>query len=70
MKSDTNKATEELLEFMETFTTSMIELNLKQTDVNLIFKLCANLVENLNKFNSRLIDDDNGMSTPHQKYLK
>lgn len=64
MKSDTSKATEELLAFMETFTTSIVELNLKQADVNLIFKLCAILVENLNKFSSKLIDDDNGMSTP------
>lgn len=64
MKSDTNKATEEILEFMETFTTSIMKLNLKQSDTNLIFKLCGNLVENLNKLNSRLIEDNNGMNTP------
>lgn len=64
MKSDTNKATEEILEFMESFTTSIMKLNLKQCDTNLIFKLSGNLVENLNKLNSRFIEDNNGMNTP------
>lgn len=64
MKSATIEATEEMLEFLETFTTSIIQLNLKQNDVDLIFKLCGSLVENQSMLNLRLIEDSNGMTTP------
>lgn len=52
-----------MLDFMKSFTTSIIQLNLKQSDTDMIFKLCGTLIENLRIFNTTLIEDDNGFST-------
>lgn len=59
--SDTNKATTEVLDFVENLTTSITELHLKHSDTILILKLCGDLVRNLNGLNLRLIEDNNGM---------
>lgn len=60
--SDANKFTEDVLSFVEELIRSIITLNLKQSDTNLIFKLCGDLIKNVNKLNSKLIEDDNGMT--------
>lgn len=62
--SDTNKATKEVLDFVEMLTTSIIELQLKHSDTNLIMKLFVGLAKNLNVLNLRLIEDTNGMNVP------
>lgn len=59
---DANKSTEHVLNFIEELTRSIITLNLKQSDTDLIFKLCGDLVENVNKLNLKLIEADNGMT--------
>lgn len=62
IESDVNKTTEDVLSFVGNLTRSIILLNLKQSDTNLIFKLCGDLIENVNKLNLKLIEDDNGMT--------
>lgn len=59
---DAFKSTEDVLRFVEDLIRSMIALNLKQSDTNLIFKLCGDLIKNVNKLNLKLIEDDNGMT--------
>lgn len=63
-ESDVKKATETVLNFMGKLTRSIILLNLKQSDTNIVFKLCGDLIENVNKLNLTLINDDNGMTAP------
>lgn len=61
-RSEANKTTDDVLNFVETLTKSIILLNLKESDTNLIFKLCADLIKNVNELNSKLIGDENGLN--------
>lgn len=61
-QSETTKASEEMLNFVEKFATSVRLLNLNQSDATIIFKLCSDLVERFKDFNLKLIEDDNGMN--------
>lgn len=63
-QSNTNKATEKMLISIESFTTSIRKMDLKQSDTNMIFKLCGELLSGLNELNLQLIEDDNGMTAP------
>lgn len=61
-QSEVNKITADVLNFVETLTKSIILLNLKESDTNSIFKLCADLIKNVNELNSKLIENENGLN--------
>lgn len=61
-RSETIKATEKMLDSVESFSSSLMRLNLKQSDTDLIFKLCVELFADLKETNLKFIEDDNGMS--------
>lgn len=53
-----------MLEKTESFSRSIIQLDLKQSDTSSIFKLCSDLISCVQDMNLKLIEDDNGMSPP------
>lgn len=60
--SNTNGATKEMLDFIQTMIASITELQLKHRDTNVIMKLCSDLVKNLNGLNLSLTEDNTGMT--------
>lgn len=61
-KSEFELANEEAAASLTEFCTEIIAMNLSQKKTNEIFGLTEKLIHNLQKFNVRLIDDDNQMS--------
>lgn len=61
-RSETVRATEILLDRVESFTNTIIKLSLKQSDTDLIFKSCCDLISYVKETNVKFIEDDNGMS--------
>lgn len=62
--ADTSNAARDTLNLIEMLTTSITKLQLKNSDTNLILKLCDDLFTNLNGLNLRLIENSNETTAP------
>lgn len=64
-KTETQRATDDALLFMDGFTKSIVDLNLSEKNTNAIFRLCGTLVNNLKNLAVRMNNDDNQMTPSH-----
>lgn len=63
-RSATSIASNDMLEFMNTFIYSFSQVKLTEKDRTILLKSCIQLVKQLNSFNLSLIEDNNGMTPP------
>lgn len=63
-RSATSIASNDMLEFMNTFIYSFSQVKLTEKDRTIRLKSCIQLVKQLNSFNLSLIEDNNGMTPP------